>query len=148
MKEDQTTSNASMTLGEAIRKMRASETEDFASRTSTTLEQLTDQHDAVHVLFGCGTSVQDEIAAHAWMLFATTANLSEMHRAVATQEHGQVVSGIGHVKLMSIWLASLPRIIGILFKSLRMKKRVAMEELSRLKSQSVNEIRQEHSITL
>ena len=82
------------------------------------------------------------------MLFATTANLSKMHRAVATQEHGRVVSGIGHVKLMSIWLASLSRIIGILFKSLRMKKRVAMEELSRLKSQSVTEIRQEHGITL
>ncbi|MBE7384939.1 MAG: hypothetical protein F6J95_026445 [Leptolyngbya sp. SIO1E4] len=141
-------SDASMTLGEAIRKMRASETEDFTSRTSTDLEQLTDQHDAVHVLFGCGTSVQDEIAAHVWMLFATTANLSEMHRAVATQEHGRAVSGIGHVKLMSIWLASLPRIIGILFKSLRMKKRVAMEELSRLKSQSLTEIRQEHGITL
>lgn len=141
-------SYASMTLGEAIRKMRASETEDFSSSPSTDLEQLTDQHDAVHVLFGCGTSVQDEIAAHVWMLFASTANLSKMHRAVATQEHGRVISGMGHVKLMSIWLASLPRIIGILFKSLRMKKRVAMEELARLKGQSVTEIRQEHGIIL
>lgn len=145
---EHTYSNTSITLGEAIRKMRASETEDFTRKTSTDLEQLTDQHDAVHVLFGCGTSVQDEIAAHVWMLFATTANLSEMHRAVATQEHGRAVSGIGPVKLMSIWLASLPRIISILFKSLRMKKRVAMEELSRLKSQSLTEIRQEHGITL
>lgn len=122
MKEDQTASDASITLGEAIREIRASETEDFASRASADLERLAEQHDAVHILFNCGTSIQDEIAAHAWMLFATTANLSAMHRAVATQEHSRVVSGIGHVKLLSIWLASLPRIIGILFKSLRMKK--------------------------
>lgn len=148
MQEDWVASNASMTLGEAILKMRTSETEDFASQTSSELEQLAEQHDAVHILFGCGTLIQDEIAAHAWMLFATTANLSEMHRAVATQEHGRVVSGIGHVKLLSIWLSSLPRIISIFFKSLQMKKRIVMEELSRLKAQTVAEIRQEHGIIL
>lgn len=37
-----------MTLGEAIDRMRASETEDFASRASPELEQLAEQHDAVH----------------------------------------------------------------------------------------------------
>lgn len=146
--KEQIDSDASMTLGEAIQTIRASETEDFAGRTSTDLERLTEQHDAVHVLFGCGTSIQDEIAAHVWMFFATTANLSEMHRAVTTQEHERVVSGIGHVKLVSIWLSSLPRIVDILFKSLRMRKRIAMEELSRLKDQSVAEIRQEHGIIL
>lgn len=148
MQEDWVASNPSMTLDEAIRKMRASETEDFASETSTELERLADQHDAVHILFDCGTSIQDEIAAHVWMLFATTAHLSAMHRAVATQEHKGVVSRIGHITLGHVWLSSLPRIIGIVFKSLRMKKRVAMEELARLKTLTVAEIRQEHGITL
>lgn len=95
------------------------------------------------LLFDCGTSMQDEIAVHIWMLFATTANIGEMHRAVANQEHRKVLSGIGHLKLIDIWLVSLPRIIGIIFKSLRMKKKLPIEQLFQLKKQSIVKLRQE-----
>jgi hypothetical protein len=141
-------SDLSMTLGEAMQKMRASEHDNLASQASADIVQALEQHDAVHILFGLGTSIQDEIAAHVWMVLATTANISEMHRAVATQEHRSVLSGIGHLKLIGIWFSSLPRIIGILFKSIRMKRKIAVEELSRLKEQSVLAIRQEHGIVL
>lgn len=137
-----------MTLGEAIQKMRASEPEDMANQASADIVQALEQHDAVHILFNLGTSIQDEISAHVWMVLATTANINEMHRAVATQEHRSVLSGIGHFKLVNIWFSSLPRIVGIIFKSLRMKKKIAVEELSRLKEQSVLAIRQEHGIVL
>ncbi|MGB5962110.1 MAG: hypothetical protein WBG73_15690 [Coleofasciculaceae cyanobacterium] len=131
----------SMTLGEAIQKLRTSEAEgDMTSRFAAEIDQAFEQHDAVHVLFNLGTSIQDEIAAHIWMLFATTANINEMHRAVANQEHRHVLDGIGHFKLIRIWLTCLPRIIGIIFKSLRMKKRLAVEDLSRLKEQSIEPI--------
>jgi hypothetical protein len=138
----------SITLGEAIQKLRASDETDMTNKMSAEITQAFEQHDAVHILFDCGTSIQDEIAVHLWMLFATTAKISEMHRAVANQEHRHVLSGIGHLKLLGIWFVSLPRIIGIIFKSLRMKKRLAVEELSQLKQQSVIEIRQEHGIVL
>jgi hypothetical protein len=142
-------SGTSLTLSEAIQKLRASQSEDdMTSRMPVEIEQAFEQHDAVHVLFDCGTSIQDEIAAHIWMVFATTANISEMHRAVASQEHCNVLSGIGHFKLIGIWLTCLPRIVGIIFKSLRMKKRLAVEDLSRLKEQSILEIRREHGIVL
>ena len=137
------------TLGEAIRELRASETEgDITSRMPEAEIQLLDQHDAVHVLFNCGTFIQDEIAAHIWMTFATTAKVSEMHRVIANQEHRNILSGIGHLKLVWIWVISLPRIISIIFKSLRMKKRLAVEELSKLKEQPIIEIRREHGIVL
>jgi hypothetical protein len=139
----------STTLGEAIQKLRASEFEgDMTNKISVEISQAFDQHDAVHVLFNCGTSIQDEIAAHIWMMLATTVNISEMHRAVASQEHRNVLDGIGHFRLIGIWLTCLPRIVGIVFKSLRMKKRLAFEELSKLKEQSISEIRQEHGIML
>lgn len=142
-------SDNSMTLSEAMQTMRLSEPEgDMANKMSADIAQALDQHDAVHILFNCGTSIQDEIAVHVWMVFATTAKISEMHRAVANKEHRDVLSGIGHFKLMGLWFASLPRIIGIIFKSLRMKKRLAVEELSRLKEQSILEIRRKHGIIL
>jgi hypothetical protein len=141
-------SEASITLGEAIQKLRALDKGDMTDKMSVEIAQAFEQHDAVHVLFNCGTSIQDEIAAHIWMIFATTAKISEMHRAVANQEHRDVLSGIGHLKLIGIWFISLPRIISIIFKSLHMKKRLAVEELSKLKQQSIIEIRQEHGIVL
>jgi hypothetical protein len=141
--------NSSMTLNEALQAMRDSASEgNLADQVSADIAQALEQHDAVHILFNCGTSVQDEIAVHLWMLLATTTNISEMHRAVASQEHRHILAGVGHLQLISIWLRSLPRIIGIVFKSLRMKKRLAMEEFAELKEQSILEIRLAHGITL
>lgn len=138
-----------MTLGEAIQRLRTSEPEsNLADQASADLEQALEQHDAVHILFNCGTSIQDEIAAHVWMVCATTANAQEMHRAIATQTHRNVLSGIGHFKLIGIWLLSLPRIISIILKSRRMKQKVAVEDLSKLKMQKVLEIRREYGIVL
>ncbi len=139
----------SMTLGEAIQKLRESESEgDMSAKISVEIKQALEQHDAVHILFDLGTSVRDEIAAHIWMLLATTADISQMHRAVASQEHRSVLAGIGHFKLMGIWLTCLPHIVAIVFKSLRMKKRVAVAELAKLKEQSIAQIRREHGIML
>jgi hypothetical protein len=137
----------SITLGEAIQKLRAAKAEgDLTNRFSVEVEQAFEQHDAIHILFNCDTSIQDEIDVHVWMVFATTANISEMHRTVAGQEHSKVLSSIGHLKLIRTWFGSFPRIFGIIFKSLRMKKRLAVEELSKLKQQSIIEIRREHGI--
>lgn len=141
--------SAATTLGEAIQIMRTSEAGgDMAGYASTGIEQALEQHDAVHILFNCSTSIEDEIAAHVWMVFATTANIHEMHRAVATREHRNALSGIGHLALLGLWVLSLPRIVSIIFRSGRMKKRVAVEDLARLKEQPIVEIRREHGIVL
>lgn len=141
--------DASITLGEAIQKLRTLEHEDdMTNQMSAEVTQALEQHDAVHVLFNCGTSIREEIAVHLWMLLATTARVGEMHRAVASVEHKSVLSNIGHFKLLSIWFTSLPRIMGIIFKSLRMKKRLSMEEMSQLKEKPLLEIRREYGIIL
>jgi hypothetical protein len=140
-------SGSSMTLGEAIQALRASESErDFSGTVPENVAKVLEQHDAIHVLFNCGTSMQDEIAAHVWMLFATTANIREMHRAVASQEHRSVLSKIGHLQLLSVWLKSLPRICQIIFQSLQMNQRLAVEDLAQLREKPIFEIRQSHGI--
>jgi hypothetical protein len=137
------------TLGEAIQTLRTAQAEgDLTNQFSWEVEQAFEQHDAIHILFNCGNSIQDEIAVHIWMVFATNVNISDLHRAVADREHRNVLAGIGHFKLLGTWLISLPRIVSIIFKSLRMKKRLAVEELSKLKQQSIDDIRQEHGIVL
>lgn len=139
----------SITLGEAIQKIRESQADsELADKISVEIAQALEQHDAVHIVFNCSTSIQDEIDVHLWMILATTAKVSLMHRAVVSQDHRHVLSKIGHFKLVRIWVTSLPRIISIIFKSLRMKKRLAVEKLPKLKQQSLLEIRQEHGIIL
>jgi hypothetical protein len=137
----------SLTLGEAIQKLRAADN-DMTDKMSAEISAVFEQHDALHILFDLGTSIQDEIAVHVWMLFATTAKINEMHRAVADREHQHVLAGIGHMKLIGIWFASLPRLVGIIVKSRRMNKRLAVEELATLKQQSITEIRREHGIVV
>ena len=57
--------DASITLGEAIRKLRSLEQEnDMTNKMSVEVAQALEQHDAVHVLFNCGTSIREEIAAY------------------------------------------------------------------------------------
>lgn len=53
--------SSSMTLSEAIQKMRESEN-NLANQVSADIAQAVEQHDAVHVVFDCGTSIQDEIS--------------------------------------------------------------------------------------
>jgi hypothetical protein len=146
---DYSSAEASLTLGEAIQKLRAAAADnDMTDRMSPELSAAFEQHDTVHILFDLGTSIQDEIAAHIWMMFATTAKISEMHRAVGDREHQHVLAGIGHLKLIGIWFASVPRLVGIIGKSRRMNKRLVVEELATLKQQSIAEIRREHGIVV
>ncbi|WP_228055595.1 ubiquinone biosynthesis protein COQ4 [Lusitaniella coriacea] len=139
-----------MTLQEAIQELRALEAQknDISAQMSDEMRKIFESHDAVHVLFACGTTIEDEIAAHVWMVFGTTAKLSEMHHAVANREHRTVLSGIGHFKLLNIWIGCLPRIFTILAKCLRMKKRFPLEELSRLKELSLCDLRYEYGIVV
>ncbi len=58
-------STSTMTLCEAIQEFRAAEERsDISAKISNEMMQVFEYHDAVHVLFGCGTTIQDEIAAH------------------------------------------------------------------------------------
>jgi hypothetical protein len=141
---------SSMTLRDAIQELRAVEKQknDVFARMSTEMSQVFEYHDAVHVLFGCGTTIQDEIATHVWIAFGTTAKLGEMHRAVANREHHKVLSGIGHFKLLSIWVSCLPRILSIMTKCSRMRKRIRLEELVKLQDQALCDIRREHGIVV
>ncbi|MEA5465828.1 hypothetical protein [Leptothoe sp. PORK10 BA2] len=141
-------SQPSLKLSEAIELLRRADDPDGAVTESmnSVAAQAFEQHDAVHVIFGLGTSVQDEIAAHVWMALGTTAKIAEMHKAVASIEHRKVLSGIGHLKLVGTWLTTLPRILAIAFATMRMKKKIAFEELARLKSMQLAEIWAEHGV--
>ncbi len=140
--------NPNMTLEQAIQELRLREekTSDTILKMPNDILQTLEQHDAVHILFGCGTTIKDEIAAHIWMLFGTTAKLHEMHQVVSKLKHRNVLSNIGHLKLIGFWIICFPRLLNILIKCSRMNKRLALEKLEKLKKQSIGEIRRQYGI--
>lgn len=142
-------SHPSLKLGEAIEMLRKTDDSDsiLTESMNAVAARAFEQHDAVHVIFGLGTSLHDEVAAHVWMALGTTANMSEMHKAVANAEHHKVLSGFGHLKLVGTWVTVLPRIVMIVVATLRMKKRIAFEELSRLRNMRLSDIRAEHGVS-
>ena len=145
-----TTQDANLTLRQAIERLRREEDPDGAvtEGMSETSAHAFNMHDAVHLIFGCGTSLRGEIAAHAWMAFVTTAPVGEMHRAVANQEHRRTLAGIGHGKLFGTWLTMLPRLCGILWKAGRMQKKVDFHGLDDLMEKTIGQIRAEHGVRI
>ena len=142
--------SADTTLEQAIADHRAEEDPggNLTDAMSTTSARAFDMHDAVHLIFNCDTSLKGEIAAHAWMAFATTAPLKEMHEAVANDEHRNTLVGIGHGKLILTWLTMLPRLGGIAWKSRSMKKKIDYQSLKTLMPQTLGEIRAQHGIRM
>lgn len=63
--------NSTQTLREAVFEMRSAEKvgNDASVNVAPELLNDIDEHDAIHVLFGCSTSLLDEIIAHVWTIF-------------------------------------------------------------------------------
>ena len=141
-------SNAALTLRDAIDRLRRAEDPQGAvtKEMSKTSAHAFNMHDAVHLIFGCDVSLREEIAAHAWMAFATTAPIAEMHRAVANDEHEDTLAGIGHGRLMITWLTMLPRLAGIVWKAGRMQKKIDYHRLDDLMDRTIADIRADHGV--
>jgi hypothetical protein len=140
--------DVSLTLGEIITRMRAAEdpTGELTNRMGSSIPVF-DMHDATHILFGCDTSLEGEIAAHIWMVFGTSVKVGEIRRAVAQVEHRKVLSQFGFSKVVAAWFRMLPQFIGILAQARRMKKRVELDRIDELKKQTIASILDEHGIS-
>jgi hypothetical protein len=142
------TTDPKLTLGEAIRQIRLQNGEPDMTRQLSGSARAFDMHDAVHVLFGCDETLKGEISAHVWMAFATTAPLTEMHRAVASGQHRSVLSGVGRLKVLGTWLRMLPKIAIIVRRSRQMAARVPYDELPSLMRLPVEIVRMRYGIAV
>ncbi len=135
------------TLGEAIFELRRAEgVDDMAdlSDLATTMEP----HAAVHVLFGCSTSLLGEVQAHLWMLMGTTTPLAEMHRAASSRDHSAVLKEIGLLNLLATWARALPTVASIFLRSRQMTRRWDATDLERCFDRPLVELRAEYGIRL
>jgi hypothetical protein len=139
-----------LTLREGIAELRTAEgvEGDAAAQVAPDLVRDLDIHDAIHVVFGCPTSVAGEVIAHVWTLLGTTAKLTDLHRVNMHQDHRTVLAQIGHWKLLKTWMGSLPAIVGTVARARCMVRRWPVEELDSFLDRSLVDLRREFVIQL
>lgn len=102
-------------------------------------------HDAVHVVFGCGTSLPDEAIVKMASMFGTTAGLSvlrgyRLHESIEIYKQLRVTE-----VLLAIALSALI-IPGTIYRCLRQRKRWPWDTFSSHMDTPLNDLRAEYGI--
>ena len=140
--------DSTATMREAIEELRAAEGAEGDMSETGELTPKMQPHDAVHVLFGCGTNLFGEVRAHMWMLLGTTARMAEMHQTATSKDHRSVLKDIGYLQLLSIWLRAVPAFVTIAFRSRRMNSKWPIDELPAFLDRRLSDIRAEYRIVV
>jgi len=96
--------DCSLTLREGLQELYLNNPEVAA--TSNRKGKTFHDHDLTHVIFGCDTSINGEIALKPWILFGTTISLSEL-KAYGADEDVQRLNKEGEALLGGPLLATL-----------------------------------------
>lgn len=140
---------SNQTLHEAIQELRAFEgSDDAVVNLAPELREDIEIHDVIHVLFACGTDLASEVIAHIWTIFGTTYNVQNMARVNMHQDHQDVLSTIGHAKLLQMWAYKIPEIVKILYRAKRMIRRFPVQEYTQYLDRQLIDIREEFGIRL
>ena len=103
--------DCSLTLREGLQELYLNNPD--VAETSNRKGKIFRDHDLTHVIFGCDTSINGEIALKPWILFGTTISLRELKDYAADEDvqrlnkEGEALLGgtlVATVKMMFIFL--------------------------------------------
>ena len=103
--------DCSLTLREGLQELYLNNPD--VAETSDRKGKIFRDHDLTHVIFGCDTSINGEIALKPWILFGTTISLRELKDYAADEDvqrlnkEGEALLGgtlVATVKMMFIFL--------------------------------------------
>lgn len=140
--------NTDQTLQEGIAELRASvgPDHDSAIKMGPEMEHTMKAHDAVHVVFGCDASIEDEAISHFVMLLNTDVRLSDVRKVAKSKEHKSVV-GEHKKQVILRTLAGAPK---DLWKAFRLRRKMPKKwpwfGYAPYLNKSIQEIRAEFSI--
>lgn len=104
-------------------------------------------HDAAHVVFGCNTTLLDELIVKLWSFFGTTAGLGLL-RAYRLPESQEIYEHLRWSDIAVVGLRSLVLFPLVLWRCARMRRRWPWSEFDRYLAVPLVEIRREFGIDL
>lgn len=134
------------TLREAIAELRALDHDVSEEVVSADLAHALEAHDAVHVLFGCDITDDDEVLAHVWMAAGTDAKMADMHEVTRDPDHGRYAKGFAHGQRLMVVLRTVPRILAVLWHARRMRQRWPFGDYERMLDRTLVSLRRDYGI--
>lgn len=135
-----------LTLAQALSEYYGSRDDLVTGRgASDSARQFFRCHDAAHVVFGCSTTLTNEVMVKIWSFFGTTAGLS-LVRDYRSPESREIYEQIKWTDVPATALASLVNVPLVLFRCARMRKRWPWTDFERYENVRLDEIRREFAI--
>ena len=112
------------------------------------------EHDYTHVLFGLGTSIEEESLLDTYVIWGMKFNWSVIIDFYKDPEYKEVIGDIvskygGYWGIFKIYLSLLPLKFRVFLRCMKMKKKWNYHDISeRLLSRTLQDIRQEYNIIL
>ena len=112
------------------------------------------EHDYTHVLFGLGTSIEEESLLDTYVIWGMKFNWSVIIDFYKDPEYKEVIGDIvskygGYWGIFKIYLSLLPLKFRVFLRCMKMKKKWNYHDISeRLLSRTLQDIRQEYNIVL
>jgi hypothetical protein len=140
--------DSALTLRQGIKELRDFEGPqgDASIQMGAENDHVMKAHDAVHVVFGCSTSIEDEVIAHLAMLLGTDVKLSDIRKVAKAKEHKQVIRGHSGLKIFAVVAMSVLDLYAVYRLKRQMKKRWPWHGYAAHLDRSIEEIREEFGI--
>jgi len=112
------------------------------------------EHDYTHVLFGLGTSIEEESLLDTYVIWGMKFNWGVIIDFYKDPEYKEVIGDIvskygGYWGIFKIYLSLLPLKFRVFLKCMKMKKKWHYHDISeRLLNRTLQDIRQEYNIVL
>lgn len=140
--------DSSLTLEEGLSEYYASREGLVRGRgISSAAREFFRCHDAAHVVFGCDTTLANELVVKIWSFFGTTAGLGLL-RAYRLPESQEIYEQLAWKDIAAVSLRSLLLFPRVLWRCARMRKRWPWSDFDRYVAVPLAEIRREFGIEL
>jgi len=105
-----------LTLAEGLAELAAANPGLIAS-DDPELHDLVRAHDSCHVLFGLGTTIEDEALADTWTLFGSSVTLKQYSAYLKYEEFTKLMHQTNGWTLLRGTLRSLPRMVRAIWRT-------------------------------
>ncbi len=136
-----------LTLADALVEYRRTHPEfGEQARAGSAAAAFFEGHDVCHVVFGCGTTPDEEVLADTWTLFGTDVSLSQFVGFLRLPEHTDIVRQVGVAGACGALLRAAPRAVRVVWRSRSMRRRWPWAAHGEYLNRELAEIREEFGV--
>ena len=109
-------------------------------------KELMMNHDRAHVVFGCDTSLRNEVLMDTWTIFGTDKGFVNYVKYLRLPEARQLAAEPGLWNIAKTLVYALPDVLDVIRRSRRMKKKWPFESTDKQAGRALADIREEFGI--